>query len=88
MPLVLECVCPWYYWSVYALGNTGVGQPVFLAVSDSVIKYRIGSVTSPNIWEETVVYDELTINERQKGDKDYMRHCLMVLELVKLQAPP
>ena len=47
------------------------GQPVFSAVPDCVIKYRIGSVTSPNIWEETVVYDELTINERQKGDKDY-----------------
>ena len=47
------------------------GQPVFSAVPDSVIKYRIGSVTSPNIWEEAVVYDELTINERQKGDKDY-----------------
>ena len=47
------------------------GQPVFSAVPDSVIKYRIGSVTSPNICEETVVYDELTINERQKGDKDY-----------------
>ena len=47
------------------------GQPVFSAVPDGVIKYRIGSVTSPNIWEETVVYDELTINERQKGDKDY-----------------
>ena len=47
------------------------GQPVFSAVPDTVVKYRIGSATSPNIWEETVVYDELTINERQKGDKDY-----------------
>ena len=47
------------------------GQPVFSPVPDTVVKYRIGCATSPNIWEETVVYDELTINERQKGDKDY-----------------
>ena len=47
------------------------GQAVFSAVPDTEVKYRIGCATSPNIWEETVVYDELTITERQKGDKDY-----------------
>ena len=28
-------------------------------------------MTSVNIWKETVVYDELTINERQKEDAYY-----------------
>ena len=28
----------------------------------------MGSIASVNIWRETIVYDELTINERQKTD--------------------
>ena len=36
------------------------GQPVFSAVPDSVVKYRIGSAAAPNIWEETVVYESDT----------------------------
>ena len=28
----------------------------------------MGSIASVNIWRDTIVYDELTINERQKKD--------------------
>ena len=47
------------------------GEPVYRAVPQKTVKYRLGSASSPNIWEECVVYDELTINERQKGDSEY-----------------
>ena len=42
------------------------GSPVFGNVS-----YRLGCATSINIWRDSVVYDELTINERQKSDLGY-----------------
>ena len=34
----------------------------------SAINLKLGCMTSVNIWQETVLYDELTINERQKAD--------------------
>ena len=33
--------------------------------------FKLGCATSVNIWRDTVVYEELTINERQKKDKEY-----------------
>ena len=36
-----------------------------------VLSLRIGCFGSTNIWKNTVVYDELTINERQKADRLY-----------------
>ncbi len=45
------------------------GAPVFQNVPSKVLTLRIGCIGSANIWKSTVVYDELTINERQKGDK-------------------
>ncbi len=45
--------------------------PVFQNVPSKVLTLRIGCIGSANIWKSTVVYDELTINERQKGDKLY-----------------
>ena len=42
------------------------GAPVFQSVPTKVLSLRIGSA---NIWKSTVVYDELTINERTKGTK-------------------
>ncbi len=30
-------------------------------------------MTSINIWHETIVHDQLTINERQKKDKSYFK---------------
>ena len=41
-------------------------QPVFEKVTASTLKYRLGAV---NIWRDTVTYDKLTINKRQKTQK-------------------
>uniref|UniRef100_A0A1X7TLP6 ATP-dependent DNA helicase n=1 Tax=Amphimedon queenslandica TaxID=400682 RepID=A0A1X7TLP6_AMPQE len=35
------------------------------------VKTRLGAANAVNIWKETVEYDELTINERQKGDETF-----------------
>uniref|UniRef100_A0A1X7SSZ9 ATP-dependent DNA helicase n=1 Tax=Amphimedon queenslandica TaxID=400682 RepID=A0A1X7SSZ9_AMPQE len=47
------------------------GQPVFDKVTASTLKYRLGSMSAVNIWRDTVTYDELTINERQKTDQKF-----------------
>ena len=54
------------------------GRPVFQNVSSTIVKQRLGSGCAINIWKETVEYDELTINERQKGDQEFfaMLDCL------------
>ena len=47
------------------------GLPVFAPLQNKDIANRLGCLTSINIWKDTVVYDELTINERQKGDTKF-----------------
>ena len=47
------------------------GTPVFSNVPSKVMAFRVGCMYSVNIWKETVIYNELTINERQKEDKEY-----------------
>ena len=47
------------------------GSMVFQNVSNKVIATRLGCIASVNIRRETVVYDELTINERQKRDPEF-----------------
>ena len=44
------------------------GSPVFEKVSTKSLLYQLGCAASINIWKDSVVYDELTINERQKTD--------------------
>ena len=44
------------------------GSPVFSKLCNKLIASRMGSIASVNIWKETIVYDELTKNERQKKD--------------------
>ena len=46
-------------------------KPVFDRVSQKAILHKLGSTTAINIWQEVVVYDELTINERQKTDTKF-----------------
>ena len=46
-------------------------KPVFDRVSQKAILHKLGSTTAINIWQEVVVYDELTINERQKTDAKF-----------------
>ena len=41
---------------------------MFSKLCNKLIASRMGSIASVNIWKETIVYDELTINERQKKD--------------------
>ena len=47
------------------------GSPVFEKVSTKSLVYQLGCAASINIWKDSVVYDELTINERQKADKRF-----------------
>ena len=42
-----------------------------LNLTASTLKYRLGSMGTVNIWRDTVTYDELTINERQKTDQKF-----------------
>ena len=42
------------------------GSPVFQTVSRKSLCHKLGCATSVNIWQESMEYDELTINERQK----------------------
>ena len=44
------------------------GSLVFSKLCNKLIASRMGSIALVNIWKETIVYDELTINERQKKD--------------------
>ena len=54
------------------------GAPVFAGLTNKAVITRLGCMTSVNIWKETIVYDELTINERQKTD---MQFCQMLQEV-------
>ena len=47
------------------------GTPVFEKISAKALLFQLGCATSLNIWKECVVYDELTINERQQEDKEF-----------------
>uniref|UniRef100_A0A1X7TCG3 DNA helicase Pif1-like 2B domain-containing protein n=1 Tax=Amphimedon queenslandica TaxID=400682 RepID=A0A1X7TCG3_AMPQE len=49
------------------------GRPVFNKISNQLVKTRLGAANAVNIWKETVEYDELTINERQKGDETFFK---------------
>ena len=42
------------------------GRPVFEKVVRKAILANLGCMMSVNVWQETVTYDELTINEHQK----------------------
>ena len=45
------------------------GAPVFERICNKSITTKLGCLTSVNIWQDSVVYDKLTINERQKKDQ-------------------
>ena len=47
------------------------GKPAFESVDRKSVWHKLGCATAVNIWKECVVYDELTINERQKSDGGY-----------------
>ena len=54
------------------------GASVFEKMVNKAILSKLGCMLSVNIWQETVMYDELTINERQKTDMEY---CVVLDEV-------
>jgi len=64
-------------------------MPIFEKISQKSLSYKLGCAASVNIWRDCVLYDELTINERQKKDKEFYR-CAIVygvaVQLMKLCA--
>ena len=47
------------------------GAQAFESVNNKFIQSKLGCIASVNIWKDTIVYDELTVNERQKKDQVY-----------------
>ena len=47
------------------------GNPVFERITNKALSYKLGCAASVNIWRDSVIYDELTINERQKKDSEF-----------------
>ena len=48
------------------------GASVLQRITNKSVVSKPGCMTSVNIWQETVIYDELTINERQKNDQVFI----------------
>ena len=63
-----ECPVCWGHTTAPSSNGSMVFQNIFC---NKVIAARLGCMTSVNIWRETVKYDELTINERQKRDPEF-----------------
>lgn len=68
------------------------GTPVFEMITKQSMCHKLGCATSVNIWKDSVVYDELTINERQKKDGGFSsildcvrRGCLSEETIATLQ---
>ena len=49
------------------------GNPVVSKLTNTLVANKIGCGHAVNIWQKTVVYDELIINERQKKDGQYVQ---------------
>ena len=47
------------------------GAPVLDKLNTKAVLSKLGCMTFMNIWKETVVYDELTLNEHQKKDTQF-----------------
>ena len=47
------------------------GAPVFDRITSKAVAQKLDCMTSINIWQDTVIYNELTINERQKQDQAF-----------------
>ena len=48
------------------------GAAVFEKINNRSITNKLGCMTSVNIWQDCVVYDELTINECQKKELEVL----------------
>ena len=47
------------------------GAPVFDRITNKALALKLVCMTSVNIWQDTVIFDELTINERQRKDQPF-----------------
>jgi ATP-dependent DNA helicase PIF1 len=47
------------------------GNPVFRKITQKALLYKLECTASVNIWRDSVVFDELTVNERQKSDAEF-----------------
>ena len=47
------------------------GSAVFENITQKTLLHKLGCAASINIWKDSVTYDELTINERQKSDAEF-----------------
>ena len=47
------------------------GAPVFDRITNKAVDSKLECMTSVNIWQDTVIFDELTINRRQKKDQAF-----------------
>ena len=63
------------------------GKPVFDRITTKSLLFKLGCATSVNIWRDSVAYDELTINEHQRKDKEFssMLDCVTDETLCTLQ---
>ena len=59
------------------------GNPVFETVCQKSLVHKLGCSASVNIWRDSVTYDELTINERQKKDQAFSS----ILDTVRRGSP-
>ena len=53
------------------LWETSCNSHPFDRINNKSVASKLGCMTSVNIWQDTVLYDELTINERQKKDQAF-----------------
>ena len=59
------------------------GLPVFCKLTNRAVSSKLGCMGSVNIWRDTITYDELIINERQKKDPMYSQ----LLDEVRRRCP-
>jgi len=55
--------------------NLSMGRPSLKKFPKN-LSYKLGCAASVNIWRHCVLYDELTINERQKTEFSSMLDCV------------
>ena len=53
------------------VGDLLSGNHVFEKITKESLSFKLGCATSVNIWKDTVVHEELTINKQQKKDKPF-----------------
>ena len=61
------------------------GLPVFCKLTNRAVSSKFGYMRSVNIWRDTVTYDELIINERQKRIQCILNYWVKFVVAVHLK---